>query len=189
MSVPSPRRSRYAADPRRRPDPATARFARGLGWFSLGLGLTELAFGDAIARWLGLPRAGPLIRAYGLREIAQGAGILGAQDPTPWICARVAGDGLDIASVLPALEGDNPRRGNAVIALASLAGVTVADVLCAQALIDAPRMPSEGLRAEYRRRSGFPRPAEAMRGAATDFEPPADIVGPEAMRPWKTAGA
>ncbi|GJD91291.1 MULTISPECIES: cyclase dehydrase [Methylobacterium] len=189
MSVPSRRRSRFASDPRRRPAPAAAQFARGLGWFSLGLGVTELAFGDAIARWLGMPRSGPLIRAYGLREIAQGAGILGAQDPTPWICARVAGDGIDIASVLPALEGDNPNRGNAMVALASLAGVTVADVLCAQALIDAPRMPSDAVRAEYGRRSGFPRAAAAMRGAAADFEPPADIVGPEAMRAWTAPAA
>ena len=77
---------------------------------------------------------------------------------------RLASDGLDIASVLPALEGNNPSRGNAVVALASFAGATIADVLCAQALVDAPRMPPDALRAEYGRRSGFPHSAEVMPG-------------------------
>ena len=81
--------ARLSSDRRRRPDPATRQVAQGLGWFSLALGVTELTCGDAIARWLGMPRAGALVRAYGLREIVQGAGILGSHDPTPWIWARV----------------------------------------------------------------------------------------------------
>lgn len=181
---PAPLPRRLIADPRRRPDPATAELARGLGWVSIGLGVTELAFGNAIARWLGMPRAAPLIRAYGVRELAQGVGILTARDPTPWIWGRVAGDALDIVSVLPALEGGNPNRGNAAVALAALAGVTAVDYLCAQSLADAPLAPSQKVRQNYRRRSGFRRDPEVMRGIARDAASPRDIVGPDAMRPW-----
>jgi len=178
----------FISDPRRRPDPATRELAHGLGWFSIGLGLTEVAFGDAIARWLGMPRAAPVIRAYGAREVLQGIGILGASDPTPWISARVAGDALDIATVLPGLEGRNPHKDNVLIALVALAGVTAIDVVCARTLSEAPRSPTEKVRRDYRRRSGFRRRTEAMRGAARDFKPPPDIIGPEAIRPWSLAG-
>lgn len=177
------------SDPRRRPDPATRELAQGLGWFSVGLGLTEVACGGAIARWLGMPRSAPVIRAYGMREILQGVGILGASDPTPWISARVAGDALDIATVLPGLEGDNPHKGNVLVALAALAGVTALDVICARNLSEAPIAPSEKVRRDYRRRSGFRRGAEAMRGMARDFKPPPDVIGPEAMRPWTLKNA
>ncbi|KAA0122492.1 cyclase dehydrase [Methylobacterium sp. P1-11] len=179
----------FVSEPRRRPDPATRELARGLGWFSIGLGLVEVTCGGAIARWLGMPRSAPVIQAYGVRELLQGLGILGASDPTPWISARVAGDALDIATVLPGLEGHNPRKDNVVIALAALAGVTAADVICARNLSEAPLAPSEKVRRDYRRRSGFRRRAEAMRGAARGFKPPPDIIGPEAMRPWTLTNA
>jgi hypothetical protein len=128
----------FVSDPRRRPDPATRELARGLGWFSIGLGLTEVTCGGAIAHWLGMPRSAPIIRAYGVRELLQGVGILGARDPTPWISARVVGDALDIATVLPGLEGHNPRKDNVLIALVALAGVTAVDVICARSLSEAP---------------------------------------------------
>lgn len=181
--------SYLVSDPRRRPDPATRELAQGLGWFSIGLGLTEVACGGAIARWLGMPRSAPVIQAYGVREILQGIGILGASDPTPWISARVAGDALDIATVLPGLEGDNPRKDNVLLALVALAGVTAVDVICARNLSEAHLAPSEKIRRDYRRRSGFRRRAEAMRGAARGFKPPPDIIGPEAMRPWTLTNA
>jgi hypothetical protein len=181
--------SYLSSDPRRRPDPATRELAHGLGWFSIGLGLTEVACGDAIARWLGMPRAAPVIRAYGVREILQGVGILGSHDPTPWISARVAGDALDIATVLPGLEGHNPHKDNVLIALVALAGVTAIDVICARNLSEAPLTPSEKVRRDYLRRSGFRRGAAAMRGAARGFKPPPDIIGPEAMRPWALTNA
>ncbi len=130
---------RIAPDPRRRPDPATERLARGLGWFSLGLGAAEIVGGTAIAGWLGRRDLAPVIHGYGVREIVTGVGILGAQDPTPWIWGRVAGDALDIATVLPALEAGNPRRGNALIALMALAGATALDAVCARNLSGAPR--------------------------------------------------
>ncbi|MHC1999967.1 cyclase dehydrase [Methylobacterium sp. WCS2018Hpa-22] len=181
--------SYLVSEPRRRPDPGTRELARGLGWFSVGLGLTEVVCADALARWLGMPRAAPVIRAYGVRELVQGAGILGSHDPTPWVSARVAGDALDIATVLPGLDPQNSRKDNVLIALVALVGVTAVDVICARSLSEAPLAPSDKVRRDYRRRSGFPRRPEAMRGAARDFKPPPDIIGPEAMRPWTLTNA
>ncbi len=176
--------ARIAPDSRRRPDPATEGLAQGLGWFSLGLGAAEIVGGAAIARWLGKPELTPVIRAYGVREIVTGVGILGSKDATPWIWGRVGGDAVDIATVLPALEASNPRRGNAMIALMALAGATALDVVCARNLSQAPLRPSQRVRRDYGNRSGFPEPPEAMRGRASDFEPPIDIVGPQAMQAW-----
>jgi hypothetical protein len=110
--------------------------AEGLGWFSVGLGLAELLAPRALAAWLGMEERAGLIRAYGARELATGAAILLSRggDPTPWIWARVAGDGLDLATLAAGLAGDNPRRGNVGVALAAVGGVTALDVACTRLL-------------------------------------------------------
>ncbi len=47
--------------------------ARGLGWFSIGLGLTEIVAGRQLCRTLGMPEDRDWVfRAYGVREIAAG---------------------------------------------------------------------------------------------------------------------
>ncbi|MBV9999268.1 MAG: SRPBCC family protein [Verrucomicrobia bacterium] len=83
-------------------------------------------------------RAG-LLRTYGLREIVNGAGILAAKDPTPWIWARIAGDALDIATVATGLGDHNPKKDNVLLALAALTGATAADVICSRRLSQAQR--------------------------------------------------
>ncbi len=109
--------------------------AEGLGWFSVGLGLAELLAPRALAAWLGMEERAGLIRAYGAREMATGAAILLSRgDPAPWVWARVAGDGLDLATLAAGLAGDNPRRGNVGVALAAVGGVTALDVACARML-------------------------------------------------------
>ncbi len=110
------------------PNAQALRLARGLGWFSIGLGAAELLMPGALARALGLRGQENLVRSYGIREIGTGIGILRSQDPTGWIWGRVGGDVLDIATVAIGLRG--PRRGNAVLALVSLAGVTAVDAVC-----------------------------------------------------------
>src|SRR5918911_3474435 len=113
----------------------TARMlAQGLGWFSIGLGLAELLAPEGVTRPFGMQRHTALIRAYGLREIAAGVGILTQPDPTPWVWGRGAGDALDIATMAAGLSADNPRRGNVAIAMAGLVGITVLDAYCAQRL-------------------------------------------------------
>ena len=89
------------------------RAARGLGWFSLGLGLAEVLMPGAVARATGMHGRETLVRACGLREIATGLGLLLARDPTPWLWARVAGDAVDLATLGAHVGRGNPRSTTA----------------------------------------------------------------------------
>jgi hypothetical protein len=166
-------------------DSATDTLARGLGVFSIALGVAEVIAPRALARALGMDGHETLIRAYGLREIASGIGILAAEDPTPWMWGRVAGDALDVATLMPGLDRDNPQRGNVALALAAVGGVTALDIYCSQTLSREDVTPQPPLR-DYSDRSGLPRPPDQMRGAARDLEVPRDMRTPEAMRPYTT---
>lgn len=108
--------------------------AKALGWFSIGLGMFELVAARAISHRLGLRQSG-LVRAFGVRELAAGMGILGKPDAPAALWARVGGDALDLLVLAPALSRRNRRREAAVAATLMVAGVTVADILCALALI------------------------------------------------------
>jgi hypothetical protein len=167
---------RYETGRRRgQPDSATDTLARGLGIFSIGLGIMEVAAPRALARWLGMRGQERLIQAYGLREIATGVGILASKDPTPWIWGRVAGDALDLATLATAVEKRNDREANVGIAMAAVAGVTALDVYCAKALSGESPTPLPPLR-DYSDRSGLPKPPHAMRGVARrDFQTPPDM--------------
>src|SRR5919197_6351673 len=75
--------------------------ARGLGWFSIGLGLAEMASPQSVAQLVGIEdgeRTRALIRGYGAREIANGIAIL-SQPDAKWLWARVAGDVIDLSSL------------------------------------------------------------------------------------------
>ncbi len=52
--------------------PTEDRIARALGWFSIGLGVTELVMAPKLARALGMRGQESLVRAFGAREIAAG---------------------------------------------------------------------------------------------------------------------
>jgi len=147
--------------------------ARALGWFSLGLGLTELVAPRRIPSALGMDGTETLVRVYGAREIASGVLSLSV-DKNLGLWSRVAGDSLDIATVLTALRSDNPKRGNVAVALALLLGVTAIDLIDAQAST-ARHSRAVGRKRSYRDRSGFPRGVQAARGAARDFKTPADL--------------
>lgn len=105
--------------------------ARGLGWFSIGLGMMELAAPKQLSRWLGLHNQDNLLRLYGAREIASGLGILSGQATREWVWARVGGDALDLVLLDQALNPDNPRRDSAMLATAAVAGATLLDAYCA----------------------------------------------------------
>jgi hypothetical protein len=161
---------------------AARRSASFLGWFSIGLGMAELFAARPMARMLGMRGNEGLLRLYGLREIAAGVGIFAAEDKAPWVWGRVAGDALDIATLAAQFE-DNPRKGALVSALAAVAGVTVLDVMTAQALATRAKVERQPER-DYSDRSGFPMGVEAARGiAAKDFKAPSDMRLPPGMEP------
>ncbi|HEV7575165.1 MAG TPA: hypothetical protein VGO85_03905 [Caldimonas sp.] len=139
--------------------------ARALGWFSIGLGLAELAMPRKVARAAGMPNVPTLTRAYGLREIGTGIGILTSRDPAPWLWGRVAGDALDIATVGTGLLTQR-RPLRTLTSLAMLLGIACIDMKVAD---KAPPEKKRAMRSsrDYGDRSGFPRPASEMRGIAT----------------------
>jgi hypothetical protein len=153
--------------------------ARGLGYFSIVLGTVELVAPRGVCRAAGLNGYDRLVQAYGAREIANGVALLTSHDATPWIWGRVAGDAADIATVIAGTR-DQPSRKveRALWALGALIGVTALDVVCAVGLTSEKGGPRTA-RADYRDRSGFPRGAQAARGAARQLERPRDTRAPE----------
>ena len=158
--------------------------ARGLGWFSIGLGLAELLAPRALCRALGMDGQETLVRAYGLREAATGFAILTSHDPTPWIWGRVGGDAVDLATLATGYRENNPEKQNLTIATAAVVGVAVLDIVCARGLTADKRLSTPG-DYDYSDRSGFPRSPRAMRGAASDFKMPGDYRIPDPLRPWQ----
>jgi hypothetical protein len=132
-----------------------------LGWFSIALGLAELLMTRRVARFTGMQGREGLLRAYGVREVATGVGLLTAKRREPWLWARVAGDALDLATLSQARN-----KGRAAAAMAAVAGVAAIDVQAARAL-GREREQRAQFR-DYSDRSGFPRPAAQMRGVASD---------------------
>jgi uncharacterized membrane protein len=116
------------------PSSSAKRLAKGLGWFSIGLGLAELLAPRAIASITGVSkeRTG-LIRLYGLREIAAGVTIFGGQ-PATGVWSRVAGDAMDLTSLGVALNSPDAKTGRLAFATANVLAVTALDVICAQQL-------------------------------------------------------
>lgn len=112
----------------------TIALSRGLGWFSIGLGLVELLYGRALGRALGMHERTGLLRGFGARELGTGAAILTDPANPAWLWARVGGDGLDLAILASALSPDNPKRQNVALAIVAVAGVTVLDAICARDL-------------------------------------------------------
>ncbi len=127
----------YAAE-RARPGLPTAnarKLANGLGWFSIGLGLTELLAPNTIAKITGVSnRRTGLIRLYGLRELAAGIGIFVQQKPAEAVWSRVAGDAMDLASLGVAFTAPDAKKGRIAFATANVLAVTALDLVCAKQL-------------------------------------------------------
>ena len=152
-----------------------------LGWFSVALGAIELMASRHVARTLGMRGQESVIRAYGVREIVKGVGILTSSNPTPWLWGRVAGDALDLGTLASAYR-TSPKRRNLAIAMANVAGVTALDVLAARQLGAVARRQQQPV-VDYSHRSGFPQGVEASRGLAANAAIPADFRTPPALRP------
>jgi uncharacterized membrane protein len=117
------------------PSASAKRLARGLGWFSIGLGLTELLAPRAIASISGVSnRRTGLIRLYGLRELASGIAIFSQRKPAEAMWSRVAGDVLDLASLGMACTSPDAKRGRITFATANVLAVTALDVIAAKQL-------------------------------------------------------
>jgi hypothetical protein len=129
-------------------DATGEKIATGLGWFSIALGLLELGATRALSGWLGMRDNQTLLRCYGARELAAGIGILTSSDPTPWLWARVLGDGMDLGTLAAHFTEENDEQDNVGMAILNVAAVTALDVYCALKL-------SRQAQPEESARSGF----------------------------------
>ncbi|WP_158043687.1 transcriptional regulator [Skermanella pratensis] len=123
----------------RHADRTAGRLAQGLGWFSLALGLAQVAAPAGMARLVGVPDEEEnrnAMRALGLREIASGLGILATRHPAraDWVWARVGGDAIDLALLGRAWASDRSGKQRVAAATAAVAGVMALDLLCGRRL-------------------------------------------------------
>jgi len=105
----------------------------GLGLFSIALGAAELLASRQVARTLDAEGHEGLIRAFGVREMIAGAGLLAAPANAAGAWNRVAGDGMDIAA-LTAAAASAPRNRAVWAALAFVLSATALDLFAARGL-------------------------------------------------------
>jgi hypothetical protein len=109
----------------------------GLGWFSVGLGLAEVAAPRRMARVIGLPPTSSttrMLQTFGARKIGNGLAILAQPDNATWLWSRVAGDALDLASLATAARSSSSDTTRATFATVSVLGVAALDLICARQL-------------------------------------------------------
>ena len=116
-----------------------------LGWFSIGLGVAEVFAPEAVARLIGINerRHRGLLRAYGVRELAAGMGILGRPKPTYWMWNRVIGDTIDLASLGRAMRSADSDEKKLRMAMIAVAGVTMLDI-ASSVRLTSERSPAAG---------------------------------------------
>lgn len=135
---------------------------RGIGLFSIGLGVAELVAPGKIAKTFGLEGKENLLRAYGLREIGSGIGTLSI-NPVPALWSRVGGDVLDAATLAFGAKGSDDRtKKNAMYGIAAVAGIAALDAFAASMM--KKRGGERPPPADYSDRSGLPMGVEASRG-------------------------
>jgi uncharacterized membrane protein len=116
-------------------DATDEQLARGLGWFSIGLGLAEVLAPGGIAKIAGARKGNrTLVRLLGLREIAHGIAILSHRRPVAAVWSRVAGDALDLGVLAGVYASPGSNKALMTFATANVLTVTALDVITAQLL-------------------------------------------------------
>jgi len=104
--------------------------ASGLGWFSLGLGATQMVAPGLVNRMIGVrddAQSRFWQRFVAVQELSAAGGILGRLSPENWLRGRTAADVVHIGMVTRARSTRGERPGRLTATLLSLAGVSVLD--------------------------------------------------------------
>jgi uncharacterized membrane protein len=123
-----------------RQEQALARF---LGWFSVGLGVTEILAPRELARAIGVRDNYGFLPTAGIRELAGGIGILAQRRPTGFLWARVAGDMMDLAFLASNYMSRGTDKQRIAISMAAVAGVTLLDLIAAERHSEHPKALSQ----------------------------------------------
>ena len=109
--------------------------ARALGWFSIGLGLLELAAPGRVTEFLGVDEEHEnTVRLYGGRELASGVAILAERTPTAGMWSRVGGDLLDLGTLGMTMARGRPHRNRVLMAMAMVGAIAALDAMAARKL-------------------------------------------------------
>lgn len=150
------------------------RIARGLGWFSLGLGIPQVLMPGRVNKLAGLENTlfkRQVMRLMGVREITAGVGIFTSQPkPAEWLWARTAGDAVDLLLLQSAFRNPANRKGRLLFATANVLGVTAADVLQARKHTGALKASGEEMALKGRTSITVNRPREEVYNFWKDFE-------------------
>lgn len=104
----------------------------GLGQNAVGLGVWGTFFPKSVNRFLGMDANPQAIRVlFGLREFYTAFSLTADPTRTDVLWTRVAGDICDIALLKSLDRPDNPKRGNARLALGVVLAVTALDAIAA----------------------------------------------------------
>lgn len=110
------------------------RLASGLGWFSVGLGVAQLAAPGWISRLVGVRHTDDsrtLQRIVGVREVMAGVGIFTDPNTERWLWARVAGDLMDLMLLGMTFTSKTANTSRVAMATVSVLGVTAVDAYAA----------------------------------------------------------
>jgi uncharacterized membrane protein len=106
--------------------------AKGLGVFSLALGIPQILAPGRMNRMIGVRddfKSRMWMRTVGVREIAAGVGIFSERKPSEWVWARVAGDTMDLALLGAALRGKSEQPARTLAATGAVIGAFAADLV------------------------------------------------------------
>jgi hypothetical protein len=124
---------------------ATGKLAKGLGVFSIALGLVEMFAPGQLGGAIGVSnRFKTFLPVLGAREVAHGIAILSDAKPTAAVWTRVGGDVIDLAYLGAAFAAKETNKRRLVGATVAVLGVGILDVLCAQRLAAKPWSESDG---------------------------------------------
>ena len=131
-----------------------------LGFFSIGLGLSQALMPGLLARVVGIDHADErnrtVMRLMGMREISHGLALLSNQQPEKAAWSRVAGDALDLALLGKVLANPENNRGRTLFATANVSA-SPRSTSCAR---------SSSRNSRTRSRTSMPIAASSTRGAA-----------------------
>lgn len=110
----------------------TPTIAGALGQNAMGLGVWGTFFPNSVNRFLGMKANPQLIQlVFGLRELYTAFSLVGDPTRKDALWARVVGDLFDIGVLASLDRPDNPKRGNARLALGVVLAVTALDAVAA----------------------------------------------------------
>lgn len=114
---------------------SSGKLAKGIGLFSIALGLAEVLAPARLGEAIGVSsRYRTFLPALGAREIAHGIGIMSSAKPTTAMWTRVGGDVIDLAYLGAAFMGSDTNKRRLTGATLAVLGVGVLDLICAQRL-------------------------------------------------------